>query len=87
MLPQDTLSVTQAARIPASISVRDLGGAGAAGEDGTLLPPAQALRMATPDDAALLALAGQRNPYPGNLGVVEEGALGRSALTISRVIL
>ncbi len=38
-------------------------------------PPAQVLKMATADNAALLALAGQRNPYPGKLGVVEEGAL------------
>ena len=31
--------------------------------------------MATGDNAQLLALSGQRNPYPGKLGVVEEGAL------------
>ena len=31
--------------------------------------------MATSDNAALLALSGKRNPYPGKLGVVEEGAL------------
>lgn len=31
--------------------------------------------MATADNAELLALAGPRNPYPGKLGVVEEGAL------------
>jgi imidazolonepropionase-like amidohydrolase len=31
--------------------------------------------MATGDNAELLALAGPRNPYPGKLGVVEEGAL------------
>jgi len=36
---------------------------------------AQALRMATHDNAELLALAGPRNPYPGRLGVIEEGAL------------
>jgi imidazolonepropionase-like amidohydrolase len=31
--------------------------------------------MATADNAELLALSGQRNPYPGKLGVVEAGAL------------
>jgi imidazolonepropionase-like amidohydrolase len=38
-------------------------------------PPARVLRMATADNAALLALSGPRNPYPGKLGVVEEGAI------------
>ncbi len=37
--------------------------------------PAEALVMATGTNAELLALSGQRNPYPGRLGVVEEGAL------------
>jgi imidazolonepropionase-like amidohydrolase len=37
--------------------------------------PAEILKMATADNAELLALAGPRNPYPGKLGVVEEGAL------------
>jgi imidazolonepropionase-like amidohydrolase len=37
--------------------------------------PAQVLKMATADNAELLALSGPRNPYPGKLGVVEEGAL------------
>jgi len=37
--------------------------------------PAEALRMATSGNAELLALSGPRNPYPGTLGVVEEGAL------------
>ena len=37
--------------------------------------PAQALKMATGDNAELLALSGMRNPYPGKLGVVEAGAL------------
>jgi imidazolonepropionase-like amidohydrolase len=36
--------------------------------------PAQALRVATHDNAQLLALSGPRNPYPGKLGVVEAGA-------------
>jgi imidazolonepropionase-like amidohydrolase len=37
--------------------------------------PAEILKMATADNAELLALSGPRNPYPGRLGVVEEGAL------------
>ncbi|MGH2586213.1 MAG: amidohydrolase family protein [Dehalococcoidia bacterium] len=39
------------------------------------ISPAQVLRMATADNAELLALSGPRNPYPGKLGVIEEGAL------------
>jgi len=31
--------------------------------------------MATGTNAELLALSGKRSPYPGKLGVVEEGAL------------
>jgi imidazolonepropionase-like amidohydrolase len=31
--------------------------------------------MATGDNGQLLALSGLRSPYPGKLGVVEEGAL------------
>jgi imidazolonepropionase-like amidohydrolase len=37
--------------------------------------PAEVLRMATSTNAQLLALSGLRSPYPGKLGVVEEGAL------------
>ena len=37
--------------------------------------PAEALVMATSTNAELLAMSGLRNPYPGKLGVVEEGAL------------
>jgi imidazolonepropionase-like amidohydrolase len=37
--------------------------------------PAETLTMATATNAELLALAGLRNPYPGKLGVVEQGAL------------
>ena len=37
--------------------------------------PAEALIMATSTNAELLGLSGKRNPYPGKLGVVEEGAL------------
>lgn len=35
----------------------------------------EVLKMATSTNAELLALSGPRNPYPGKLGVVEEGAL------------
>jgi imidazolonepropionase-like amidohydrolase len=37
--------------------------------------PAEVLRMATADNAELLALSGARSPYEGRLGVVEEVAL------------
>ncbi len=37
--------------------------------------PAEILKLATHDNAQLLALSGPRSPYPGKLGVVEEGAL------------
>ena len=37
--------------------------------------PAEALKMATADNSELMALSGFINPYPGKLGVVEEGAL------------
>jgi imidazolonepropionase-like amidohydrolase len=37
--------------------------------------PAEALKMATADNGELMALSGFINPYPGTLGVVEEGAL------------
>ena len=37
--------------------------------------PAEALIMATSTNAELLGLSGLRNPYPGRLGVVEDGAL------------
>jgi imidazolonepropionase-like amidohydrolase len=36
--------------------------------------PAEALKLATYDNAQLLALSGPRNPYPGELGVIEPGA-------------
>jgi imidazolonepropionase-like amidohydrolase len=36
---------------------------------------AEILTMATATNAELLSLSGPRNPYPGKLGVVEEGAL------------
>lgn len=37
--------------------------------------PAEVLVMATQTNGELLAMSGPRNPYPGKLGVVEEGAL------------
>jgi imidazolonepropionase-like amidohydrolase len=37
--------------------------------------PAEILTMATRTNGELLALSGPRTPYPGRLGVVEEGAL------------
>jgi len=37
--------------------------------------PPEALKMATADNGALMALSGFINPYPGKLGVVEEGAI------------
>jgi imidazolonepropionase-like amidohydrolase len=37
--------------------------------------PAETLIMATATNAELLTLSGERNPYPGKLGVVEQGAL------------
>ncbi|KAF1701546.1 metal-dependent hydrolase family protein [Pseudoxanthomonas kaohsiungensis] len=37
--------------------------------------PAEALVMATGTNGELLQLSGKRNPYPGTIGVVEEGAL------------
>jgi imidazolonepropionase-like amidohydrolase len=39
------------------------------------LTPAEILKLVTHDNAQLLALSGPRNPYPGRLGVVQEGAL------------
>jgi len=39
------------------------------------MTPAEALRTATANTGELLALSGFINPYPGKLGVVEEGAL------------
>jgi imidazolonepropionase-like amidohydrolase len=41
---------------------------------GQWFTPAETLAMATGAGGELLALSGPRNPYPGKLGVVEEGA-------------
>ncbi len=37
--------------------------------------PAEVLKMATGDNGELMELSGSINPYPGKLGVVQEGAL------------
>lgn len=37
--------------------------------------PAEAIRMATLENAELLSVAGERNPYPGTMGEIVEGAL------------
>ncbi|HET6349264.1 MAG TPA: amidohydrolase family protein [Candidatus Krumholzibacteria bacterium] len=37
--------------------------------------PYEALKMATADNAELVKLCGPRDPYPGEIGVVKEGAL------------
>jgi imidazolonepropionase-like amidohydrolase len=37
--------------------------------------PAETLAMATGTNGELLAMSGERNPYPGRLGVIEQGAL------------
>ena len=42
---------------------------------GKWFSPAETLTMATATNAELLAMSGERSPYPGKLGVVEEGAL------------
>lgn len=39
------------------------------------MTPYEALKMATYDNAQLLKLCGPRDPYPGKLGVIEDGAL------------
>lgn len=49
--------------------------------------PAEVLKMATHDNAELLALSGPRNPYPGRLGVVEEGALADLLLVRGDVLM
>jgi imidazolonepropionase-like amidohydrolase len=59
-----------------------IGDPGAVGQQGAFLAqmvrwytPAEALKMATADNGELMALSGFINPYPGKLGVVEQGAL------------
>src|SRR6185369_1874532 len=45
--------------------------------------PAEALKVATADNGELMALSGLINPYPGKLGVIEEGALADLVLVDS----
>jgi imidazolonepropionase-like amidohydrolase len=59
-----------------------LGDAAAASQQGAALvvlakwyAPPEVLKMATADNGELMALSGFINPYPGKLGVIEEGAL------------
>jgi imidazolonepropionase-like amidohydrolase len=59
-----------------------LGDAAAASQQGAALvvlakwyAPPGVLKMATADNGELMALSGFINPYPGKLGVIEEGAL------------
>ncbi len=44
------------------------------------------LKMVTFDNAQLLAMSGARNPYPGKLGVIEEGALADLLLVNGNVL-
>lgn len=44
------------------------------------------LRMVTSVNASLLSMSGARNPYPGKLGVVEEGALADLLLVEGNVL-
>ena len=44
------------------------------------------LRMVTYDNARLLSLSGSRNPYPGDLGVIKEGAFADMLLINGNVL-
>ena len=44
------------------------------------------LRMVTYDNARLLSLSGSRNPYPGDLGVIKEGAFADMLLINENVL-
>ena len=44
------------------------------------------LRMVTYDNARLLSLSGSRNPYPGDLGVIKEGAFADMLLIKGNVL-
>jgi imidazolonepropionase-like amidohydrolase len=77
-----TFTLAKKYRIKVAFGTDILFSAEQAKEQGALLvmttrwySPAEALAMATGIGAQLLALSGERNPYPGKLGVVEEGAL------------
>jgi imidazolonepropionase-like amidohydrolase len=49
--------------------------------------PAEVLRMATSGNATLCAMSGDRNPYPGRLGVVAEGALADLVLVMGNPLV
>ena len=42
--------------------------------------------MITHDNAELLSLSGPRNPYPGDLGVIKEGALADVVIVKGNVL-
>ena len=44
------------------------------------------LKMITHDNAELLSLSGPRNPYPGDLGVIKEGALADVVIVKGNVL-
>ena len=44
------------------------------------------LKMVTYDNARLLSLSGSRNPYPGDLGVIKEGAFADILLINGNVL-
>ena len=77
-----TLKLAKQYKIKTAFGTDILFSAGLAKRQGELLAkfarwftPAETLAMATGTNAQLLALSGKRNPYPGKLGVVEQGAL------------
>jgi imidazolonepropionase-like amidohydrolase len=77
-----TVELAKKYKIKTAFGTDILFSAGLAKRQGELLAkfarwytPAETLAMATGTNAQLLALSGKRNPYPGKLGVVEQGAL------------
>jgi len=75
-------NLAKAHKIKTAFGADIIGDANAVGRQGAFLAqmtrwytPAEVLRMATADNGELMALCGFINPYPGKLGVVEEGAL------------
>ena len=77
-----TIELAKKYKIKTAFGTDILFSAGLAKRQGELLAkfarwytPAETLAMATGTNAQLLALSGKRNPYPGKLGVVEQGAL------------
>ncbi len=77
-----TMALAKKYKIKTAFGTDILFSPGLAPQQGALLAqwvkwytPAETLAMATGTNAELLTLSGKRNPYPGKLGVVEEGAL------------